>query len=83
MTDRPDAGYNSKGWVGYGEDRPGKSNFLYAWQSSESFVKLPKVGGAGMGVVDNGAVTKLHGAFKMHCAQRGIRGRSAQWLVTA
>jgi len=45
-------GYNSKGWAGIGEYRPGLSNFLFAWDGDQSFVKLPKVGGAGMGVVD-------------------------------
>jgi hypothetical protein len=45
-------GYNSKGWAGVGEYRSGLSNFLYAWDGDESFLKVPKVGGAGMGVVD-------------------------------
>jgi hypothetical protein len=45
-------GYNSKGWVGLGEDRSGISNFLFAWREDGGFIKLPKVGGAGMGVVD-------------------------------
>ena len=30
-------GYNAKGWVGYGEYRPGLSNFLFAWQGEDSF----------------------------------------------
>ena len=45
-------GYNSKGWVGLGENRAGLSNFLFAWRRDGGFDKLPKVGGAGMGVVD-------------------------------
>ena len=48
-------GYNSKGWVGLGENRAGLSNFLFAWRRDGGFDKLPKVGGAGMGVVAGGA----------------------------
>ncbi len=48
-------GYNSKGWVGLGENRAGLSNFLFAWRRDGGFDKLPKVGGAGMGVVARGA----------------------------
>ena len=45
-------GYKSKGGVGLGENRAGLSNFLFAWRKDGGFDKLPKVGGAGMGVVD-------------------------------
>lgn len=59
-------GYNSKGWVGYGEYRPGLSNFLFAWKDDATdqpkFIKLPKVGGAGMGVVDKPETGPVFGA---------------------
>jgi len=44
-------GYNSKGWAGIGENRPGLANFLFSW-GDEGVVKLRKVGGAGMACVD-------------------------------
>mmetsp|Transcript_27733 Transcript_27733/g.111063 ORF Transcript_27733/g.111063 Transcript_27733/m.111063 type:complete len:172 (-) Transcript_27733:502-1017(-) len=46
-------GYNPKGWVGYGEYRPGLSAFLYVWRGQDTLLKLRKVGGAGMCVIDN------------------------------
>ena len=45
-------GYNSKGWVGLGENRPGLANFLFSWEGDDDFVKLRKVGGAGMATSD-------------------------------
>lgn len=53
-------GYNPKGWVGYGEYRPGLSAFLFSWPDGDTaasadapMVKLRKVGGAGMAQIDN------------------------------
>ncbi|CAM9233130.1 unnamed protein product [Chrysoparadoxa australica] len=44
-------GYNPKGWVGYGEYRPGISAFLFTWRdgdTSKPAIKLRKIGGAGL-----------------------------------
>lgn len=41
-------GYNPKGWVGYGEARGSIAAFLFQQQPDGSYVKLRKVGGAGM-----------------------------------
>ena len=56
-------GYNPKGWVGYGENRGSIAAFLFVQNKSNSnnrdgptyqpFIKLRKVGGAGMAQMDN------------------------------
>jgi TLD len=48
-------GYNPKGWVGYGENRGSIAAFLFVQNSQKEppFVKLRKVGGAGMAQMDN------------------------------
>ncbi|CDF39345.1 unnamed protein product [Chondrus crispus] len=48
-------GYNPKGFVGYGESRGSKAAFLFTWpdgDTSKPAVKLRKVGGAALAVVD-------------------------------
>lgn len=54
-------GYNPKGWVGYGEYRPGLSAFLFTWRGDE-MIKLRKTGGAGMCVVDKPEEGPMFGA---------------------
>ena len=72
-------GYNAKGWVGYGEYRPGLSNFLFAWnKAGENFVKLPKVGGAGMGVVDKPEQGPMFGAEGLCVPMRAENPRLAR-----
>jgi TLD len=52
-------GYNPKGWVGYGENRGSIAAFLFVQNSNPTtkpqlpFIKLRKVGGAGMAQMDN------------------------------
>jgi hypothetical protein len=46
-------GYNPKGWVGYGEARGSLAAFLFQQQPDGSFIKLRKVGGAGLAQMDN------------------------------
>jgi TLD len=48
-------GYNPKGWVGYGENRGSIAAFLFVQSSTKDppFIKLRKVGGAGMAQMDN------------------------------
>ena len=41
-------GYNPKGWVGYGEARGSIAAFLFVREPSGGFIKLRKVGGAGL-----------------------------------
>ncbi|KAG7669493.1 hypothetical protein Ndes2437B_g05671 [Nannochloris sp. 'desiccata'] len=49
-------GYNPRGWIGLGEDRDSIAAFLFTWpmgtKQKEKPVKLPKVGGASLAVVD-------------------------------
>lgn len=45
-------GYNPKGWVGYGEARGSIAAFLFQQQKDGSFIKLRKVGGAGLAQMD-------------------------------
>ncbi|CAG9467377.1 unnamed protein product [Pedinophyceae sp. YPF-701] len=48
-------GYNPRGWVGLGEDRDAIAAFLFTWpdgDTSKPAIKLPKVGGPSMAVVD-------------------------------
>jgi len=44
-------GYNSKGWLGYGEWIDAISAFLYVFDRG-NVTKLPKVGGSGMAIID-------------------------------
>lgn len=49
-------GYNPKGFVGYGESRGSKAAFLFTWpdgDTSRPAIKLRKVGGAALAVVDD------------------------------
>jgi len=48
-------GYNPKGWIGIGEDRDAIAAFLFTWPDGDTAkpaIKLPKVGGASLAVVD-------------------------------
>lgn len=58
-------GYNPKGWVGYGEYRPGLSAFLFTWKdgdTSKRAIKLRKIGGAGLAVWDKPECGPLFGS---------------------
>uniref|UniRef100_A0A7S2ZTI4 TLDc domain-containing protein n=1 Tax=Rhodosorus marinus TaxID=101924 RepID=A0A7S2ZTI4_9RHOD len=49
-------GYNPKGWVGYGESRGSLASFLFTWpggDTSKPAIKLRKVGGKSMSVLDD------------------------------
>lgn len=54
-------GYNPRGWIGLGEDRDAIAAFLFTWpingkkaaQAQERPIKLQKVGGASMAVIDS------------------------------
>lgn len=45
-------GYNPKGWLGYGEWLDAISAFLFVIKNDGTAVKLPKVGGSGMAIID-------------------------------
>ena len=48
-------GYNPKGWLGYGDQRDAISAFLFTWLDgdlSEAALKLPKIGGGAMAILD-------------------------------
>jgi len=70
-------GYNPKGWVGYGEYRPGLSAFLYVWKG-DRLVKLRKVGGAGMCVVDKPEEGPMFGAEGLCVPMRASSPRRAR-----
>ncbi|CAB1098757.1 unnamed protein product [Ectocarpus sp. CCAP 1310/34] len=58
-------GYNPKGWVGYGEYRPGLSAFLFTWRDGDTTkraMKLRKIGGAGLAVWDKPECGPLFGS---------------------
>lgn len=58
-------GYNPKGWVGEAEYRPGLSAFLFTWADGDLTkrpVKLRKIGGAGLAVVDKPTTGPYFGA---------------------
>lgn len=49
-------GYNPRGWIGLGEDRDSIAAFLFTWPLDEPAgnpIKLPKVGGPSLAVIDN------------------------------
>jgi len=49
-------GYNPKGWLGYGDQRDAISAFLFCWPDGDltaPALKLPKVGGGGMAILDD------------------------------
>lgn len=49
-------GYNPRGWIGLGEDRNSLAAFLFTWPDGDTrkpAIKLPKVGGAGLAVMDD------------------------------
>lgn len=49
-------GYNPRGWIGLGEDRDAVAAFLFTWPDGNTKkkrpIKLPKVGGPSLAVVD-------------------------------
>ncbi|KAK9823378.1 hypothetical protein WJX72_002360 [[Myrmecia] bisecta] len=48
-------GYNNRGWIGLGEDRNSIAAFLFTWPDGDAStqpIKLPKVGGASLAVLD-------------------------------
>lgn len=48
-------GCDSSGWIGLGEDRDSIAAFLFTWpdgDTSKPAIKLPKIGGPSMAVVD-------------------------------
>lgn len=72
-------GYNPKGWVGYGEYRPGLSAFLFAWKDGgDRLVKLRKTGGAGMCVVDKPEEGPMFGAEGLCIPMRAGYERKAR-----
>eukprot|EP01026_Neomeris_dumetosa_P055281 TRINITY_DN5015_c0_g2_i1.p2 TRINITY_DN5015_c0_g2~~TRINITY_DN5015_c0_g2_i1.p2 ORF type:complete len:316 (-),score=40.55 TRINITY_DN5015_c0_g2_i1:517-1431(-) len=57
-------GYNPKGWIAIGEDRDSMAAFLFTWpdgDTSKPAMKLPKVGGAAMAVIDKADYGPLFG----------------------
>ena len=58
-------GYNPRGWIGIGEDRDSIAAFLFSWSDgdvSQLPVKLRKVGGPSLAVVDKEGVGPQFGA---------------------
>lgn len=58
-------GYNPAGWIGLGDDRDSLSAFLFTWpdgDTSSQPIKLKKVGGASLAVVDKASRGPQFGA---------------------
>lgn len=70
-------GYNPKGWVGYGEYRPGLSAFLFVWKG-DRMIKLRKTGGAGMCVIDKPEEGPMFGAEGLSIPMRSGFERRAR-----
>eukprot|EP00884_Botryococcus_braunii_P005326 jgi/Botrbrau1/14795/Bobra.105_1s0008.2 len=58
-------GYNPRGWIGLGDERNAISAFLFTWpdgDTSKPAIKLPKVGGGALAVIDKGEEGPRFGA---------------------
>ncbi|KAK9833144.1 hypothetical protein WJX74_008552 [Apatococcus lobatus] len=67
-------GFNPRGWIGLGEDRDSLAAFLFTWpdgNTSKAALKLPKVGGAAMAVMDKEASGPQFGAEGLTIPLRG------------
>lgn len=76
-------GYNPAGWIGLGEDRDSIAAFLFTWpdgDTSKDPIKLPKVGGASLAVVDRASIGPQFGAdgLKILLSGSGGKERTAQ-----
>ena len=70
-------GYNPKGWVGLGEYRGSLGAFLFAWPDGDTrgaALKLRKVGGSGLAVIDEPASGPRFGADGLHIPLVGKGG---------
>lgn len=75
-------GYNPKGFVGYGESRGSKAAFLFTWPDDDTTkpaMKMRKVGGAALAVVDEPETGPKFGADSFVAPLRPPR---AQWAET-
>jgi len=73
------AGYNPKGWIGIGDDRDAIAAFLFTWEDGDTSkrpIKLPKVGGPGLAVIDKPEIGVKFAPDGLHCLVPG-RERTA------
>ena len=83
----PPTGYNPKGWLGYGDWRDAISAFLFtasaADASSQAPVKLPKIGGSGMAIIDEQGGGPQWGpdALKVNIGGRTARSRLGSYYA--
>lgn len=86
-------GYNPEGWVGLGEDRASNGAFLFAWpgaggkggaaaSAANRGVKLPKVGGPNLAVIDNPNVGPQFGADGLSIPLQTIPKGEERWAKT-
>ena len=57
--------YNPSGWEGLGDNLDSRSAFLFTWptgDTKQAGIKLPKVGGPGLAVMDDGSKGPMFGA---------------------
>jgi len=67
-------GYNPRGWIGLGEDRDAIAAFLFTWPDGNTAarpIKLPKVGGPSMAVIDNPSNGVKFGPDGLRCLVPG------------
>lgn len=74
-------GYNPKGVVGYGESRGSKAAFLFSWPDgdvSKPAMKMRKVGGNALAVVDDPDMGPKFGADSLVIPLRPPGGRESE-----
>lgn len=79
-------GYNSKGWLGYGDWRDAISAFLYVLSppgAEEPAEKLAKVGGSGMAIIDEAGGSPTWGpdGLKVSLEARSARSRLGSYYA--
>lgn len=76
-------GYNPKGWLGYGEWNDAISAFVYVFEGRGRPVKVPKVGGSGMAIIDEDGKGPQWGpdGLKINLESRSARSRLGSYYA--
>lgn len=78
-------GYNPEGWIGLGEDRASSGAFLFAWpdgDTSKPPLKLPKIGGPNLAVIDAPNTGPRFGADGLYIPLRPVPAADARRATT-
>lgn len=71
-------GYNPEGWISLGEDRASNGAFLFTWPDGDTTkpaIKLPKIGGPNLAVIDRPDTGPQFGAEGLTVALQPVGGR--------